>query len=568
MQINRRWALGLGAAASVALASAGRAATVGVARVNVLAPGEGDAGALLKALGDYAAAEMNAWGLPGMTLSVRGPKGLRAVMTLGLSDIERGLPVRPDQLFQIGSISKSLVALCLYRLAAQGRLDLDAPMATVLPGVPLPVPVTVQQLLEHSSGLAHDAPLFPRVNGNMLWTGFTPGTRFSYSNTGYDLLGHVVSQVTGKTYAAACRELVLVPLGMTHAEPVIVARDRARYAIGYVPVLGDRVYFPDADWAAGPWFDADIPAGSVAATPADMLRYLDMLAQLSAGKGGALMTDALARRFVTATVDAPDFGKGARYNAGLATIDIDDHKCLHHTGGMISFSSSMMFDAVADGGVFASSNVGNINYRPREITRYGCRLLRAYAEGKPLPEAPAIRTQSPVEDPANYIGSYRAANGSDIEIVPYFDGIAVRVGSVYGSMKPIGATNFLTDHPALYAHEIAFDAGTTARDRLWWGGTLYGRDAPLATPPVPAKLAARAGSYYSSDSWVGGTSIVARGDTLVVEGVGPISENADGSWRFADPDMAVERVWFDAPLAGKMQRASLSGADMWRFNDG
>ncbi|HPU15452.1 MAG TPA: serine hydrolase, partial [Polymorphobacter sp.] len=435
-------------------------------------------------------------------------------------------------------------------------------------GVPLPVPVTVQQLLEHSSGLAHDAPLFPRASANMLWTGFTPGTRFSYSNTGYDLLGQVVSQVTGKTYAAACRELVLVPLGMTHAEPLIVARDRPRYAIGYVPTLGDRAYFPGADWAAGPWFDADIPAGSVAATPADMLRYFDMLAQLAAGKGGALITDALAKRFVTATIDAPDFGKGARYNAGLATIDIDDRKCLHHTGGMISFSSSMMFDPAADGGVFASSNIGGINYRPREITRYGCRLLRAWAEGKPLPEAPAIRTQAPVEDAANFIGTYRAANGSALEIVPYFDNLAVRVDAFYGSMKPVGATSFLTDHPALHAHEIAFDAGTAPRDRLWWGGTLYGRDAPLSTPPVPAALAMRAGAYYSSDSWVGGTSIVARGDTLVVEGVGPITEAPDGSWHFADPEMVTERVWFDAPLAGRMQRASASGADMWRFNDG
>lgn len=568
MQVNRRWALGLGAAAAATLASVGKAAPVGAARVTVLAPGARDPAPLLAALGDYAAAEMTAWGLPGMTMAVRGAGGLRAVLTLGMADIERGRPVTPDQLFQIGSISKSLVALCLYRLAAQGRLDLDAPMAKVLPGVPLPVPVTVQQLIEHSSGLAHDAPLFPRVNANMLWTGFTPGTRFSYSNTGYDLLGHVVAQVTGKTYAAACRELVLVPLGMTHAEPVIVARDRPRYAIGYVPLRGDMAYFPGADWAAGPWFDADIPAGSVAATPADMLRYFDALAALAAGKGGALMTDALARRFTTATIDSPDFGKGARYNAGLATIDIDDHKCFHHTGGMISFSSSMMFDPLADGGVFASSNVGNINYRPREITRYGCRLLRAFAEGKPLPEAPLVRTQPPVENPGNFIGSYRATTGPDIEIVPYFDGLAVRAEGVYGGMKPIGATRFLTDHPALYAHEIAFDAGDAPRDRLWWGGKLYGRGAPLATPPVPADIAARAGSYYSSDSWVGGISLVARGSALVAEGAGDVAPAPDGSWRFADPEALCERLWFDAPLAGRQQRASLSGADMWRFNDG
>ena len=103
-----------------------------------------------------------------------------------------------------------------------------------------------------------------------------------------------------------------------------------------------------------------------------VLRYT-VCALLASGKGGALMTDALAQRFVTATVDSADFGAGARYGNGLATIDIDGRKALHHTGGMISFSSSMMFDAVADGGVFASANIGGINYRPREITRYGIR---------------------------------------------------------------------------------------------------------------------------------------------------------------------------------------------------
>jgi CubicO group peptidase (beta-lactamase class C family) len=491
MTFTRRTTLGLGAVSMVALATAGRAAPVARARVQVIAPGPGaDPAAVLAAIGDYAAAEMTAWGLPGLTMAVRGPKGMRAVLTLGVADIDRNVPVTPDQLFQIGSISKSLVALCLFRLAGQGRLDLDADMATVLPGAPLPVPVTVRQLLDHSGGLPDDAPLFPRVTNNMLWTGFTPGTGFSYSNVGYDLLGQLVAQLTGKTYAAAVSELVLVPLGMTHAESVIRTADRARYAVGYMPLRYNLPYFPGDQWAPGPWFDADIPAGSIAATPADMLRYLDCLSALAAGNGAGLMPDALAKRFVTPDIVAPIFGPGARYGNGLATIDIDGHPVLHHTGGMISFSSSMMFDPAIDAGAFASTNIGGIDYRPREITRYACRALRAFVAGKPVPPPAAITVVPAVTTPADYIGTYLASGGARIDIIAQGAGLSVVANGVTGRLKPAGPDEFLTDQPALASHSLSFVGDKGRRDRLWWGGTLFGRDTPLATPPVPPELGA------------------------------------------------------------------------------
>ncbi len=96
-------------------------------------------------------------------MAVVGPDGLEAAITIGYADLERGLPVRSNQLFQIGSISKSLVALCLYRLAGEGKVDLDGPVAAILPDVPLPeAKITVAMLLTHTAALPDDAPTFPR----------------------------------------------------------------------------------------------------------------------------------------------------------------------------------------------------------------------------------------------------------------------------------------------------------------------------------------------------------------------------------------------------------------------
>ncbi|MGL4543156.1 MAG: hypothetical protein ACRCUI_11660 [Polymorphobacter sp.] len=91
------------------------------------------------------------------------------------------------------------------------------------------------------------------------------------------------------------------------------------------------------------------------------------------------------------------------------------------------------------------------------------------------------------------------------------------------------------------------------------------QSAATALPAGGDKLAL---AHWSPPPHNRPASVLARGAVLVVEGIGPIAEAPDGSWRYADPEMVSERVWFDTPLTGRMPRASLSGADMWRFNDG
>ncbi|MBV8971157.1 MAG: beta-lactamase family protein [Sphingomonadaceae bacterium] len=548
------------------MAAAGAAAVVPAGRAGaatIVAPGATPAfRAVLDRLAAFAAADLAAQGFPGMTLAVRAGDGPTATVAVGEAAIGRAM-VGPDQLFQIGSISKSFVAMALYALAGQGRVDLDAPAVAVVPELWLEDrSITLTQLLSHSAGLPDDAPFFPDVPGGRLWSATPPGSHFSYSNAGYDMLALVVERASGERYDRALRRLVLAPLGMTAAEPVIRTADRARYAQGYVP-FGDVAWFLKGALAEGPWLDIDRAAGSVAATPGAMLRYLAFLGSLAQGRGAPLFPDALARRFATPLIDTADFGKGGRYGQGLATVDLDGEATFHHTGGMLLFSSAFYLDRASGAGVFASVNIGGTGYRPRAVAQYGVRLLRASARGQALPAPPPVVTVAPVAQASDFAGRFVGPAGDAITFEANGTTLSLIDGARRGQVKPIGDGSFISDLRGRHEHALDFVAATGPRARLWYGGALYGRDAAVAQPAPEPALAALAGVYGSNDPWVGGAEAIVRGDTLVIDGGGPIHRAADGSWRYADP-MSCERLWFDKPVAGRPERLVVSGNALLR----
>lgn len=564
LDLSRRHWLGL-VAATATVGAAARAAAPAPARVLTLAEGKRDYGPAVAALARFAEADLEAWGFPGMSIAMSAADGFAAILSVGLAQTAPAVPVDPNQLFQIGSISKSLAAFAALRLAGEGKLDLDAPVAALLPDLPLPAaPVTTNQLLDHTAGFAHDAPLFPRVPDGKLWSGFAPGSAFSYSNTGYNILGLVIARAAGMPYPAALRALVLRPLGMTGALPLIRAADRTRYATGYTP-LTDRPYFAGAPLAPGPWTELDGAAGSVAATPADMVRYLRFVAQLGRGKGAPLFPDKLAARYAAPGVAAPELGKDAHYSAGLMQLVFDGLPLLFHTGGMVLFRSAVAVDPASGAGTYASANIGGAAYRPRAVARYGVALLRAAALGQPLPPPPAARTLAPVEAAAGFAGRYLPARGEPIEITATRDALFVRYAGSDGRLDPARAGAFVTDHPQLYRHEIAFADPKSGAKGLWWGGTRYGAGVALETPPVPPALRAASGLYINNDPWVGSASIVARGDRLVLEGFADLVPQGDYYLAKGDDGPAVERVRFEAMLGGKAQRLNFSGNDLLRF---
>jgi D-alanyl-D-alanine carboxypeptidase len=522
-------------------------------------------GPALQRLTAYIDQHRAAYNLPGLTMTLTDRSGFSAHVVAGFADTDRGALVTPAHVFEIGSISKSFVALCIFRQIEAGRLKLSDRIVDVLPGVALPPasPVTVQNLLSHSGGLPDDAPLFPRVEGGRLWSDFTPGSRWSYSNTGYDILGVLLEHQHGKTLRAILETEVLAPLGMAGAHGHISGDDRALYATGYRPFHADRPYPLAGPLGTAPWVDVTFGAGCIAATAPQMTRYLAWLIAAAAGKGAPLLSDAAAARYLAPVIDAPDWAPKARYANGLAIVDIGGRSLLHHTGGMIAYSSAFHVDGAAGVGAFASTNVGMTGYRPRDITSYACALLRWARDGGAEP-TPTPLPSADVPKPADFAGVFTAPDGETITIAVAGKGLTLTAAGETQILRPRGPDMFLAGQERFSRYGFLAERRDGKVRSFWWGPVEFAADPAAPRRPVDPELALLAGRYDNDDPWSGAVRVVARPTGLWADGMAPLTRRPDGSWRFVGDPSPPERLVFDAPLAGRPSRLNASGTDYLR----
>ncbi|OYU15838.1 MAG: hypothetical protein CFE37_03450 [Alphaproteobacteria bacterium PA4] len=546
MTIDRR--LFLGGTAALAAPGLARAAVAGADT----SPAEAKA---LAAIADYLEAHRRWFALPAMAIVVVAG-GRQYMINSGNRDYEGRAPLAGDELWQIGSISKSFIAAICLQLADEKKLDLDADIRTVLPEAPLPdAPFTIRALLDHSTGLPDFAPSFGPA-GYRLWTGFKAGSHWSYSNTGYDLLGHAIARIDGRPLADSIEVRIARPLGMTMTRGAINWRDRSRYPASYATLRPDRPVLRQNALAPAPWVDASLGAGSVASTLTDMARYLRFLIGIGRGQGGGILSAARAAEWLAKPVVQDAANPAETYGLGLMHRQSDGRALLHHTGGMVSFSSSFHVDAAAGTGAFASCAIGGTGYRPRLLTAYAVQAMRLAAEGKAPPAPPAL---APPPPPAAALATIAGSYGP-LMIAATPAGLVATMAGTTAPLELRSPDQFVTAHPAL-----ADFAGVVVRDKdrviaIDHGPHRYVRDgmrAPL--PPTPPRLAARAGRYQSDDPWIGGATLVARGDQLLLEGTDAITEIGDDVWRLAEIDWLPERITLMGTVNGRPQVADFSG---------
>ncbi len=543
----------------MAVASKAVGAASGAVATSLAVQGDGERyKAALAKLAAYAVGELEGYGLPGMTLALSDDAGFSATLSLGNASVEKGEPVRPDHLFEIGSISKSITAFCVHRLAARGLLDLNAPVSRYLDAASLPqTPITLLELLNHAGGLPHDAALYPDTPDGRLWCGFAPGSRFSYSNTGYMLLGLVIGAVTGRSHPEVIAEEVLRPLGMDDAHAHLTLAERESFATGYVPEREDLAAMTRSPMVRGPFLEDDFASGTVGASARDMARYLRFVIGLGQGKGAPLLSDAGAGAFLGQAMPNTQFGPKSLYASGIATVRLDGRTVLHHTGGMLAFSSSFHVDAPAGVGAFASVNARLGAYRPREVTAYAVRLLRAAREGLPLPEAPDPLAGRRIAEPSRFAGIWHGCDGRTFELVRQGGhGLKIvaegREGRVEGESKVVLAT----DHPGYAAWPLQFDAKS---GDLWWGDTLFAKGRRPERPVPSEALLPYTGLFSDGTPWFR-TRLVVRGDTLWSDLFGAIVPREGGHWSARADEGATDRMWMSMMLAGRLHVLNFSGA--------
>ncbi|MEW8506779.1 MAG: serine hydrolase domain-containing protein [Candidatus Thiodiazotropha sp.] len=191
--------------------------------------------------------------VPGLSIALVDGQGPIWLEGFGMADNRSRERVDSRTLFRIGSMTKSVTAIAVMQLVAEGRIDLDGTLSEQLDGFSIrhhdhqpPAPVTPRQLLSHRSGLPSDLRKgmytdtpFTKVTKLLgdEYAAYRPGKRFSYSNIGYDLLGHLIQQRSGVAYTEFVERSLFAPLGMESSGFSLSADKKARLSAGHMDGL-------------------------------------------------------------------------------------------------------------------------------------------------------------------------------------------------------------------------------------------------------------------------------------------------------------------------------------------
>lgn len=285
---------------------------------------------LFDQLCDYVRECMGRFGVPGVAVGVLHG-GEQQTAAFGVTNVDHPLPVTPDTLFQIGSITKTFVGTALARLAEQKQVALDAPVRAYLPDFQLADEaaagmVTLHHLLTHTSGFQGDYFLDTGSGDDALARYVTrmagleqlapPGTLWSYCNSGFCLAGRVIEVVTRKTFETALVDLVLAPFSLDHAYLFPADVMTHRFVVGHT--------VDDAGAAVlRPWHlpRASTAAGGIVTSVNELLRY----AHMHLGGNPAALSDATRATMQTAHAPAGNFADAVGLtwmlrNIGGATV--------------------------------------------------------------------------------------------------------------------------------------------------------------------------------------------------------------------------------------------------------
>lgn len=354
--------------------------------------------------------------VPGVALGIVC-EGREFIKGFGVTSIRHPLPVDERTLFQIGSTTKTFTATAVMRLVEAGKLALDEPLRHYLPDFKMRDPevtaqVTMRHLLTHTGGWEGD--FFPDTgNGDDALANYvklmadlpqlTPlGTLLSYNNAAFSLAGRVVEVVTGKTYEAALKELVLTPLDLKHSFLFPTDAMTHSYAVGHATIADKTIVLR-------PWqlTRACGPAGGIAASMKDQMRY----ARFHLGDGTAEDGARILTRKSIAMMQTPGDVGMLDIKMGLAwrTVDIGGLRRVFHGGGTFGQISAFTLTPERKFGLAITTNSMSGGLLMTEVTKDLLPKFFGNDESEPA-EIPMTPTQM-----AEYSGLYVQALG-DMEI--------------------------------------------------------------------------------------------------------------------------------------------------------
>jgi len=336
----------------------------------------------------------------------------------GMADLERGVAMTTQTVVDIGSVSKQFTALAVMMLADRKQISLDDDIRKYVPELPRYArPITIRQLIHHTSGLRDYITLFLMAGldlsdvttdddalamlARQRELNFPPGEQYSYSNSGYFLLTLVIKRVTGKSFREFAKGELFEPLGMSHTRVHDFASLVPNRAVGYSRK-------PNGELEVEIWRFTQTGDGAVFSTIQDLL-FWDTNFYTSQVGGPAVM----AEMHRTAVLND---GKSITYAGGNNVSRFRGLRRVSHTGGGGGFSSAIIRFPDQQFSVLVSCNQDSANAGGKAQAVADLYLARDFTEPpdrSPMVEgarANVARTPAPLTPAqlAGYAGEYRS----------------------------------------------------------------------------------------------------------------------------------------------------------------
>ncbi len=348
--------------------------------------------AALDSVDRFVSAELARQRIPGMSIAILRGDSIVLARGYGFANLEHRVPATDSTIYQSGSVGKQFTAAAVVTLVREGRIGLDDPIRKYVPEAPSGWrKVTIRHLLTHTSGI-------PDYTGDLvdfrrdyteeqlvklysrLSLEFQPGETWSYSNTGYALLGFIIRRVTGQFYGDYLRDKVFQPLGMRTARVISESDLVPNRAAGY-ELRGGRI--ENQGWVS--------PSLNTTADGALYLSVLD-LAQWAIGLNHAVIPDSTALAMSWTPVRLNDGGTYP-YGFGWGVEEQRGHLRIGHGGSWQGFRTSIQRYPEYDLTVIAMANLDTAIPEAVTVTIAGIlepditppHLLPPSAEGPPEP---------------------------------------------------------------------------------------------------------------------------------------------------------------------------------------
>ncbi|MHB1422973.1 MAG: serine hydrolase domain-containing protein [Gemmataceae bacterium] len=360
----------------------------------------------LQAIDNYVADQVRAKSYPGLAVAIVRDGKVVLAKGYGRRSLTSEGRVEPETPFAIGSVTKQFTCACILLLAEEGKLSVEDRVAKYYPELTRARDITLYDLMTHTSGypdyypldfvdrrlgkpIALDRLLAEYAGGKL---DFEPGTRWSYSNTGYLLLGRVIEKVTKEPMKEFLRRRILEPVGMKHSvfdpgsEVAGMAQGHTSFALGPTE---------PAQREADGWLHA---AGGLYSSVSDLTLW-----DLALMEGKVLKPESY--RLMTTRRKLHN-GKTKDYGCGMGVVDRDGETILTHSGAVSGFLAFNALVPRTKSAVILLTNSEHLD--PASLHRTILTLLLKDQTDKEAPEAPKVRGPSPKDAALDFFHQMQA----------------------------------------------------------------------------------------------------------------------------------------------------------------